>query len=309
MEKNGHIFKMYGIMVSILIACMFSMTGCKLSIFDVLAPDSTETGRVITLSFNGTAQDEGDNADKYGLVLQIPQNWEVLRAEFDAGFIPWDLDEDPEIASQYTAEPNYKIWAGSYTSSGSESRNVTAEAYILTGNFAGNFGDILDYKVKASVGAMRNGVWEADDPKNVLDFSSIDSYPYSQEMSVQKVEDTQAPDPIEGLNVDIRKSFDGSDDLLNISWYSYDEKAQGDVVGYRVYIEDEKFTDVSDMTPEITRGPGKKSCTFSNISNGQEYYIAVTAFDEVPHENMNVSPVSVTIPGDIASILPLLLDE
>lgn len=297
------------ILLCSIIASTFFLTGCKLAISNFLVPDSTETGRVITLSLNGTAQDMDDNATEYGLVLQIPQGWEVLAADFASGDLPlgMGLSENADIGSQYLAEPNHSIWAGTYSTTRSGNNTVKAEAYVLTGDFAGNVGATQDYTLKASVGAVRNDNWEADDPPSIINFANIDTEPYIEEISLEKVIDTQAPAPVDP-SVEIHEFGDGRDDV-RLSWHNYDEKGQVDVVEYRIYMETEPFTDVSGMTPKATEPHGTTYHNFYDLNRGQTYYFAITAVDEVPHENTSVTPTSITIPSPMTAILSILLEE
>ena len=167
-------------------------------------------------------------------------------------------------------------------------------------------GATQDYTIKASGGALRNGNWEADDPPNKLDFANIDKELCCEELTVQKVVDTQAPAPVVDLTV---SEFGDERNDVRLSWYNYDEKGQGDVVEYRIYMETEHFTDVSGMTPEATEPHGTTNHFFYELDRGQTYYIAITAVDEVPHENTSVTPTSITIPSPMTAILSILLEK
>jgi len=252
-----------------------------------VAPDAADTGTVITLSFDGDAVDNiGDEASEYGLVLQIPDNWTVLSAianvsGFPATF-PLSLTENQVYESLYTAEAGYKVWVGTSSHSGEENRSVTVTVRVLVGEFAGSIGDVQSFSLKAAAGVYRDDAWTTDDPEGVFDFAAITGEPYVEDIQVTKVFDNTAPAAVTTLTI-----TDHCDGQAELSWSGYDEAGQGDVVQYNIYQYTISFTDVSTMTPVDTLPCG----TFMEIVSlpyGTEYFFAVTAVDELGHEEQEV---------------------
>ncbi len=105
---------------------------------------------------------------------------------------------------------------------------------------------------------------------------------------------------------------------IDVEWTAYDEDAQVDVApdgGYRVYIsENTDFTTVAGLTPVadlppstwVTGGgvPGTQMYQITSLPNGdpivpgRTYYVAVTAYDEVPNERTAVTTTAIT-PADV----------
>jgi hypothetical protein len=66
---------------------------------------------------------------------------------------------------------------------------------------------------------------------------------------------------------------------VTLSWLGYNEWAQKDVTGYRLYISSRPFTDVSQMT-NFVFVPGETfTFTFTNLPAWQDHYFAVVAVD------------------------------
>ena len=280
------------------------LSACKLSITSFVAPDTTETGTVITLNLSCYAEDIGDNATKHGVVLQIPENWQIISAKAQANSHVGTLNEQPDYELLYTAEPGYKVWVGTSSQTGSGDKTVTMTIKVLTGDFDGNLGDARTYTLKAAVGVYRNDAWVTDDPEGEFDFSNITEEKYVESIIVTKVEDNEPPDPVSTLKAE--DLLTGSD--IRLDWSDYDEDAQGDVVSYRIYQSTSSFDDVSGMTPIDTVPAGTFTYQVSGLTEGMEYFFAVTAVDEVPNENKGVTAVSI-VPQKGGSIKGRVTDE
>ena len=294
-------------LVSLLVS--LSLSGCKLSISDFVAPDTSETGRVITLSLSGYAEDIGDNASEHGVILQLPVNWEVICAKtdvFSPFSSPW-LNEQPDYEFLYTAEPDYKVWVGTTSARQPGDSTVTVTIKVLTGGFDGNVGDTRTYTLKAAVGVYRNDAWVTDDPEGEFNFSNVTDEKYVESIIVEKTPpDDVPPDPVSTLTAEDLCS--GSD--IRLDWSGYDEDGQGDVVKYHIYQSESDFTDVSGMTPieDGTLHAGIFTYTVGGLTAGVEYFFAVTALDEVPKENKSVTPVSI-VPQEPGSVSGGVTDE
>ena len=66
---------------------------------------------------------------------------------------------------------------------------------------------------------------------------------------------------------------------VTLSWLGYNEWAQRDVAGYRLYISDRPFTDISQMTNYIAVPGETFTFTFTNLPAWQDHYFAVVAVD------------------------------
>lgn len=104
------------------------------------------------------------------------------------------------------------------------------------------------------------------------------------------VVDTIAPSPV--TNVTVRLGSDNRS--LDVSW-TYDEAAEIDVDHYNVYYSTGQFSNVSGAGVNLagTAPAGTQNFTIPGLTMGTNYYVAVTAVDEVPNENKNVTAVSV----------------
>lgn len=279
-------FPVLGILV------VFLVIGCKLTITSFTAPDSAESGEIITLKVTGDATD-GDNATEYGIVLQIPENWEVISTTTNICNpvlnTCYDLDENQYYSALYTPEPMYKIWIGTQSWTGiSGGRHITSTIKILTTPFDGTYGNSKNFTLKAIAGVYRDGAWQTDDPAGVFNFSALTSDKYVETINVTKVNDITPPAQIPLTYTDF---YNGTD--IRFDWSAYDENAQKDVMEYRIYQSTSYFTNVSGMS-YIKKTFGTYTHEISGLTPGQTYYFAVTAVDEVSNENKNVTPISVT---------------
>ncbi len=266
------------------------LLSCELEIFTFTAPDNAETESVITLELTGRAIDNGDDTSEYGVILQIPMEWTVISGSANYGnFFPSNLTEKPSYASEYTPDPDYKIWVGTiHKTPETGDRDVSCHVGILTPNFPGDFGDTEIYTLKAAAGAFRNGEWVTDDPPGEFDFSFIDDDVYVESIEVTKVEDLTPPAPVWYLEL--------TDEVYNcaeiqIDWSDYDEAAQRDVASYRIYQDDEPFSNVNGM-PFIEEPAGTTQTTISDLSPGFHYF-AVTAVDDVLNEDQAVTSAGI----------------
>ena len=286
--------------------CLVFLMGCKLTIATFKASDTANTGSVIPLTISCTATNMKDGASVNGVVVQMPAGWSVIYAKVNSGANSSDVTEDAGIAGLYTAEADQVIWAGVIGSqSGSEGAKVSFTVKVLTGNFSGSYGQTQNYNLKVAVGAKREGVWITDDPENVFDFAAVTGEKYKKSITVTKVEDTTAPNPVTNIVVSVGSAAFTQQAIVRLAWDKYDEAAQGDVVAYRVYRSTNDFSDVSSMVPIAEVSAGHYSHLDYNIKIGNGYYYGVTAIDELGHENPVISAVYifVHIPGSIAGTL------
>ncbi len=269
------------------VATLFLLS-CELEFYTFTAPESAETESLITLDLAGRAIDNGDAAAEYGVILQIPADWKVVSgsAHFGVPF-PNPLTEQPAYALEYTPEPGYKIWVGTILQTPWKGdKNVSCAINVLTGNFPGDFGDKEYYTLKAAAGAFRNGQWVTDDPFGEFDFTFIVDDLHVESIELTKVEDVTAPAPVSNLDIynEARNRA-----AIHIDWSDYDEAAQGDVAGYRIYRYNESFSNVTGM--EFIEAPaGAAHATVVAPSPGA-WYFAVTAVDENFNEDQTVAPV------------------
>jgi hypothetical protein len=135
----------------------------------VTGPDNTETERVITLTVSGNTTGESEGSIEYGIILQIPDSWEVLggRATSTTSKL---LLENPTHEVLYTADTGYKVWVGTVEHSGGGGYHVVYSVKLQVGNFSGSVGEVRDYTIKAMSGAFRQDTWETDDPEGVYNF-------------------------------------------------------------------------------------------------------------------------------------------
>ena len=272
------------------LSVLIILSGCKLQIVNFQGPDEVLTGTVIEATIEGTRSGD-DEVIWYGLVLQIPETWEVLCVDTSCG----RLEEAPDVASAFTAEPGHKVWAG--TANGCPTSYGSAWVKLLVGDTAVDVGQNTTVTLKAAVGAVRDGTWETDDPAGVLDFSQISSLPYVRTMTVfQAGADTTPPNPL----APVVQNWNCESWWIN--WCG--NTLPNDVVAFRIYQSDAPFYDVSSMTYKTV-----SACEcWQEIDppSGDGYYIAVTAVDEQGNEKPSVSPLQVisgTISGTITDNL------
>lgn len=94
---------------------------------------------------------------------------------------------------------------------------------------------------------------------------------------------------------------------IDVDWTGYDEAAQIDIDpdgGYKVYCSDTNFATVGGMGPSAQVPPGTQTATIDTywdaasgtlqpIQPDTRYYIAVTAYDEVPNEDTAVTTTNI----------------
>jgi hypothetical protein len=283
--------------------CLIFLMGCKLTVETVSAPDTADSGSVIPLTVSCTATNMSDGSYVNGVVVQIPAGWTVLNGKVEAGGFNANLAENSEIANLYKAEAGHVIWAGTINSNrGEEGSNVSFTIKVLTGNY-GNTGQIQVFNLKAVVGAKRAGAWITDDPESVLDFAAVTEAKFQKSITVTQIDDTTAPEPISNLVVG--RIFPDNPLDVQVTWYGYDEDAQGDVVAFRVYRSTNDFSDVSGMSPIAEVNAGTDFYFDQSVLFDNGYYYAVTAIDEIGQENHSVSTsyIYTYVPGSIRGTL------
>lgn len=278
----------------LLVICLL-LSSCKLIITGFILPHSAGTGEIFTLTLNIEATDQEDGAEEEGIVLQLPEGWEVLSASIYSDTFSVPLTEQIGYESLYTSEQGYKIWVGTFSQHfpPDEDSDISVVIKVLTGDFSGSPGSTNAYSIKASTGAFRNDNWVADDPEGVFDFSSIDDVTHHGIISITKQEaDTQAP---AAVDVNLNSSSSCAPEAL-LNWENYDEDAQKDVIKYYIY-QTNTFSSTTDGMRLIATVPlGSIFFTVENLSPGEGYYFAVTAVDEQLNENKTVEPVQFTAP-------------
>ncbi len=286
-------------------ACLYSaisLCACIFSITLFSAPDTATTGSVITLTLAGTVQETGTGAAEQGIVLQIPEDWQVRKAWVVSPGNP-ALTEAAEYGVRYTPEPGYRIWVGTLSHElVLDSETVTVKADVMTGTFDGVPGSTRTYTVKAATGSLRTGEWMPDDPSAIYDFAQITADLYVETVMVEKVTDGLPPVAVEELVV--TELHTGTD--VRLDWRNYDESVSNDVVAYRVFRSTASFWNVAGMTPVGTVPAGEQSFIASGLTPGEEYFFAVTAGDEESNEVITVTPVAVTpqqVTGSIAGLV------
>ncbi|MEW6087760.1 MAG: FG-GAP-like repeat-containing protein [bacterium] len=99
--------------------------------------------------------------------------------------------------------------------------------------------------------------------------------------------DKVAPEQITSLVV----HDPGLSGILNLSWSGYDTSGSKDLAGYSVYMNENPFENVSDLTPLISTDKTESGRQISGLINNQPYYFAVTAYDSLNNENKSVQSV------------------
>ena len=161
---------------------LLAISGCKLSIISITGPSGAHPGQTIVVYVKGTVTAEDDtDVSQYGLILQLPVNWEVLSAKamvLTERLFYWDLTETKEYEGLYTPEPEHKIWVGTAQNRSNMDHNITIRVEIMVGNATGQF------QIKGAVGAYRNDAWTTEDPGGEFSFSNITAAKYISDISV-----------------------------------------------------------------------------------------------------------------------------
>jgi len=184
------------------LVCLFLLlalvlSGCKLSVTTFTAPDAALTGDVIVLHLDGKAIPAGTPAAEYGLVLQIPESWQVISGKASVSppglgslmATDYKIRENPAYAERYRPEPGHKIWVGTCTpfTGWPQMAAVTASVNVVVGDFEGEEGETRTYHVKMAAAALRNGVWTTDAPPNFFAFSAMTHETYVESIDVTKI--------------------------------------------------------------------------------------------------------------------------
>jgi hypothetical protein len=253
------------IYLSILIV---SLASCRLTITSLTAPDTAETGEIITVTVAGRALSDGGN--EIGIVLQIPEHWEVFDETLDSRYM-----------ERYTPEPGYKVCLGTQRAGISNISNTySRDVKLLTRPKQGAaIGSTEIINIKAATGYLKDGVWISNDPEGVYNFSQISDDLHVEQISVTTVEDTTPPDYVECL---VKDYHTGSD--IQVTWYSYDEASQKDVLKYRIY-SSMSPSPVLDFELLVEVPAGQFSYEVSGLTPGLTYYYIVTAVDELNQES------------------------
>ncbi len=163
-----------------------------------------------------------------------------------------------------------------------------AETGVFTGSIetlgaAGEANDGTLNVIAGPDGSEITAVWEDADEADL-------DVPAAEDTAI--VEDTTAPARI--AEVELLLSAGASGTSIDLDWSAYDEAAQVDVAGYHVWQAGSAFNDTSGMTPIATVPSGTQTYTVTGLDVGNEYWFAVSPFDEVPNEDALVNAKSQT---------------
>ncbi len=92
-------------------------------------------------------------------------------------------------------------------------------------------------------------------------------------------------------------SGNGPGTTVSLNWAGYDERGQGDIALYRIYVSDHFFSQVQGMSPAALLPAGTYAHTITGLVKGDTYYLAVVAVDVRGNALTAVSPVS-AVPTD-----------
>jgi len=261
---------------------------CKISLTEFSAPDTTETYSNITINFSGIAEDNGDSIKEYGLILQIPENWNVISAiiRIDKEY---KLNNQEAYESLYSPEQGYKVWAGTYFVPVSKpgNRTIYSTIQLSVGDFSGNIGDIKNYLLKAIIGSCKENGWSSDAPAEKYGFSEVIDDLYVEQISVQK-KIPDEPEKIASLKaIDL---LTGHDILLD--WSQYKER---NIQSYKIYQSFEYFSDTSGFSPLIEISSEKDSYRISDLKSSVAYFFGVAPVNAMSNENTHLTPVFITL--------------
>lgn len=166
----------------IILLLLTILSSCKLSITSISGPGSVFLNDAFFVTVDGYGTDQGDDADSYGIVLQIPENWQVLGA--NATIQPSELEkyilqEDHWLQTLFRPEPGYKVWAGSASESRTGSHSVKVRIKIVPRGTVGTFW------IKA-IAAAHRFKWVADDPARTYSFQNINDSSHRMTITVKR---------------------------------------------------------------------------------------------------------------------------
>ena len=292
-SRSGAAAMLAGVLVS------FLLFGCLADVTSIVAPSMTATGRVMTFTVNGMLISGGATGHA-GIVLQIPSGTQVLRAHYEAsggteGMMSGELSANSWIATGYTAEPGYQLYAGTgggfLESPGTYTVSVKVWLLVPDTVLPGT------YRIKASVGTVEinpgtmESHWTQVSPSNngvaVFNFSQISGKYVSNPVTIESgTPDTLPPaDVLPVVTPGYRN--DRTKARFTVDFSGYDEQAQGDVIKYRIYFSRNAFSGVdgaqmltNQTLPSISCSGG--ICTLSTEIWSVLYYIEVPPGSEVP---------------------------
>ncbi len=163
----------------ILCLIMLVLTSCKLTIDSFTGPFCFLTNDEISVRIAGYSEGTECDITVYGLVLQIPVEWEVLEA-IASGYGAYTLERNTEYESLYVPEENCKIWVGIGSESDCGNEDVQVIVKIRTGKSTGNF------TLKAAAGALKSDVWRTQDPAGEFRFANIHDDRYLHQITLEE---------------------------------------------------------------------------------------------------------------------------
>ena len=205
----------------VVIQMILFISGCKWSIVSVTGPNCASTGETVTIYIEGTCESEGNSPTQYGLILQIPNSWLVLSATAKVGVRSYNLTENAEYASLYTAEPGQKIWVGTATQSSNSTENGIATVRLSIGD--------SDGQVKAVAGSYRNSAWTTDDPAGEFNFTNITEQKYVHSISTANTCIPALPPTVTSISPDSGSTNGGTEITVHGSDF-----AKGSVAGITI---------------------------------------------------------------------------
>ena len=124
---------------------------------------------------------------------------------------------------------------------------------------------------------------------------------YSQDASANRSEtlqaeityDETAPLPVLTLAAD----GNGIGTTARLTWTGYNEAIQGDIASYRIYMQEQLFTQLAGLDYIAELPAGTFEYTVTNLTKGTRYYFAVVAVDTYGNAHTSVTPVS-AVPVD-----------
>lgn len=243
----------------VVIQMILFISGCKWSIVSVTGPNCASTGGTVTIYIEGTCESEENSPTQYGLILQIPNSWVILSATATVGGGSYNLIENVEYASLYTAESGQKIWVGTATQSLDFTENGVATVRLSIGD--------SDGQVKAAAGSYRNNVWTTDDPAGEFNFANITEQKYVHSITISATIPTVTTKAVSAITVSSASS--GGNVTSN--------GGGATVTARGVCWSTSTGPDTSDNKTSNGTGLGSFTSTLSNLTPGTKYYVRAYA--------------------------------
>lgn len=210
--------------------------------------------------------------------LMLDQNKNLIPGEVDDGFAnSFAVDTTQPAVPVFNAYPEVTT-LGVYEFTGIKEANTRLR---LNGNIV--FGD-FDQTVWSHSTNLVPGI-------NNLEYTLEDrAGNVSSPVIVTITFDNTPPAPV---SIEINPNGDGRQ--VHLDWSQYDNAANGnDIALYRVYVSTTNYETVTQLTPVRTLGAHTKWVTLNNLIRGQNYFIAVVAYDMAGLFTNTVNTTAVT---------------